>query len=494
MKRKFLSIFVVALFAFSAFVIMDADDSDAYEYGMWFNNHPVDGTTSTYLESEHWEYVGTEKTGTLTLNGATLENCKEFADVPCSPISFIPSVTQPPGMIIELHGDNYINVTTNDSKDEWAGIYAACNLTLTGDGTLTITVADSHNKLVYGMFVGGLEIDGQNGLTFNISIPDGGTFDPMYYDFNCDILCDQYPLNMNGGTINASRLIYAENNIAISAGEICFSGKRSDTAYNIYSCADFDLSGSGLASFDYDLAANDNMICAEGEIQTHDAIMSDNLEVSGNDIKATAAGHGWIGFKSSTITFDGNGGTPSAASSVTSTVGKLAELPDATYEEHIFQGWFTEIEGGTEITTSTVFKSNMTVYAHWIMDPNIKTVTFDANGGSCSTSTAKTGADKKLVTLPDATRDGYTFDGWYTAADGGDKISTSTVFDSDITIYAHWTESGGGGGTEGGSGGINWNPDFDRLTDRDLRLVILLTAVTVLSLLIMGGYIFGKKN
>ena len=42
------------------------------------------------------------------------------------------------------------------------------------------------------------------------------------------------------------------------------------------------------------------------------------------------------------------------------------------------------------------------------------TVTFNANGGSCSVTSMGTRADGKLASLPDATRDGYTLDGWYT--------------------------------------------------------------------------------
>ena len=41
-------------------------------------------------------------------------------------------------------------------------------------------------------------------------------------------------------------------------------------------------------------------------------------------------------------------------------------------------------------------------------------VTFNANGGSCDTVSMETGADGKLASLPDATRDRYTFGGWYT--------------------------------------------------------------------------------
>lgn len=68
-------------------------------------------------------------------------------------------------------------------------------------------------------------------------------------------------------------------------------------------------------------------------------------------------------------------------------------------------------------------------------------VTYDANNGSSETSTAYTAQDGKLSSLPTPTRSGYTFEGWYTAAVGGDKISTDTVFSADTTVYAHWTVS-----------------------------------------------------
>ncbi len=43
-----------------------------------------------------------------------------------------------------------------------------------------------------------------------------------------------------------------------------------------------------------------------------------------------------------------------------------------------------------------------------------------------------------LDTIPTPTHMGYTFDGWYTKPDGGDLITTSTVFTESITVYAHW--------------------------------------------------------
>ncbi len=72
------------------------------------------------------------------------------------------------------------------------------------------------------------------------------------------------------------------------------------------------------------------------------------------------------------------------------------------------------------------------------------TVTFNANGGAVTPASAVTGADGKLTSLPTPTRSRYSFNGWYTKASGGTKVDTDYAFNTDTTIYAHWTSTGGG--------------------------------------------------
>ena len=80
------------------------------------------------------------------------------------------------------------------------------------------------------------------------------------------------------------------------------------------------------------------------------------------------------------------------------------------------------------------------------------TITFNGNGGTPS-ATSMTTIEQKLPELPTATHSGrYSFDGWYTAASGGTKITTATVFYENTTVYAHWTYIGGGGSSGGGGG------------------------------------------
>lgn len=69
------------------------------------------------------------------------------------------------------------------------------------------------------------------------------------------------------------------------------------------------------------------------------------------------------------------------------------------------------------------------------------TVNFNANGGSVSTSYKQVKAGETYGNLPAPTRNGYTFDGWYTAASGGTQVTSATsvnLTSSQITLYAHW--------------------------------------------------------
>ena len=76
-----------------------------------------------------------------------------------------------------------------------------------------------------------------------------------------------------------------------------------------------------------------------------------------------------------TVTFDGNGGTPSVGS-MTTIDQKLSSLPRASRRgSYRFLGWY--LADGAEITTDTVFSANTTVYAHW---------TYTGGSGSVSTS------------------------------------------------------------------------------------------------------------
>lgn len=67
-------------------------------------------------------------------------------------------------------------------------------------------------------------------------------------------------------------------------------------------------------------------------------------------------------------------------------------------------------------------------------------VSYDANGGSCSTLSNQQTVGKVYENLPTPIKTGYTFDGWYTARTGGNLVTASTnvTDESNHTLYAHW--------------------------------------------------------
>lgn len=71
-------------------------------------------------------------------------------------------------------------------------------------------------------------------------------------------------------------------------------------------------------------------------------------------------------------------------------------------------------------------------------EPVAYTIKFDPRGGATVKYELTTNFDGRLPYLPGASRMYWTFDGWYTDAQAGEKISTETVFTRDSTVYAHW--------------------------------------------------------
>lgn len=141
-----------------------------------------------------------------------------------------------------------------------------------------------------------------------------------------------------------------------------------------------------------------------------------------------------------TITWNANGGTVDPATSQ-GTVEDSIELPVPERDFYDFDGWFTSAQGGIQIAGPLHPTSNATYYAHWTM--RTYTVTFDGNGGTPGTASSD-GSEIMAVTMPGAELTGKFLKGWFTSAEGGDRIGLegSTYHPSeDITLYAQWSDT-----------------------------------------------------
>ena len=72
--------------------------------------------------------------------------------------------------------------------------------------------------------------------------------------------------------------------------------------------------------------------------------------------------------------------------------------------------------------------------------PKSYTVYFDANGGSVEINSKSVKYTETYGKLPTPTRDGYRFNGWFTASSGGSQVTSSTTLNTtgDRTIHAQW--------------------------------------------------------
>ena len=141
--------------------------------------------------------------------------------------------------------------------------------------------------------------------------------------------------------------------------------------------------------------------------------------------------------RSYSVNFDSNGGSAVASQSVK--YGSKASRPtDPTRAGHTFQGWYTSRDGGARYDFNQTVTGDVTLYAHWSV--NSYTLAFDGNGGKASESSRTVQYGSQYGSLPTATRTGYAFQGWYTARDGGTKVSPSTTMGAaDTTLYARWS-------------------------------------------------------
>ena len=170
----------------------------------------------------------------------------------------------------------------------------------------------------------------------------------------------------------------------------------------------------------------------------------------------------WI-INNYTLTANANGGSIPTTSGWTGTGATATKtvtynaaygtLPVPTKTGYGFAGWWTQASGGTQVgATTKMGAADTTIYAHWTISSY--TLTADCYGGTAP-STLPTGwtangqqpyrtlnYQSEYGTLPEPTRQGYIFAGWFTAASGGSEVNSSTTMGAaNATIYARWVES-----------------------------------------------------
>lgn len=121
-------------------------------------------------------------------------------------------------------------------------------------------------------------------------------------------------------------------------------------------------------------------------------------------------------------------------------------IPDKVpeLEGYTFTGWSTSRDGDSDERyfpgdrfTPTGGQS-IILFAQFVAGVPDITITFDAQGGECATTTAIIPINSALNDIPQPTYAGRRFLGWFTSPSGGTEVDGSTVFKQDTTLYAQW--------------------------------------------------------
>ena len=104
-----------------------------------------------------------------------------------------------------------------------------------------------------------------------------------------------------------------------------------------------------------------------------------------------------------------------------------------TKDGYKFVGWNTSIVPATADATYTAqFEA---------IPAGSKCVTLNSNGGDQGLQYIYVASGSAVGTLPQTTKEGNTFAGWFTDPSAGTQVSASTTVSADVTWYAHYTKN-----------------------------------------------------
>ncbi len=167
------------------------------------------------------------------------------------------------------------------------------------------------------------------------------------------------------------------------------------------------------------------------------------------------------------LVYSSNGGVGAPMDTVIYETGNSANVSavEPTREGYTFAGWATtNVATSADVGDTVTFADeNVVLYAVW--EEVSYTVQFDKNGGEGSMTAQSFAYDSKQSLQANAfTKEGYTFEGWATSADGNaayldeaQVLNLSATDGDSITLYAVWEQTvtqitfeanGGENGTE----------------------------------------------
>jgi len=258
----------------------------------------------------------------------------------------------------------------------------------------------------------------------------GYTFVGWYQDSALNMYSTHYTVNSNltlyaGWSQNSP--IYVTVTYNANGGQLV-GGASSDTVQISYNDTAYIPSDPTRKGYDFTGWYTDRNCTSYFNFNTR--LTSDTVLYSGWTQQRTVT---------HTVYFETNGGT--AISPVTVNDGDTISrrgVPSTSRNGFEFTGWYSDSSCYYGYNFSNPIYSDVTIYAGWQQIQNDHVIYFNTMGGSnIGNITVKDGG---VPNLPTPTRNGFSFNGWYTDSNCYYLYNNSPIY-SDITLYAGWTQN-----------------------------------------------------
>lgn len=142
------------------------------------------------------------------------------------------------------------------------------------------------------------------------------------------------------------------------------------------------------------------------------------------------------------------------------------QVPAVYRDGYSFEGWAYDQNGDSMWNSADKFSTDSILYAIWTPDKaedsgddgvtEFVSVNFRANGKGAEiigelAAYVEKGGTLSVAQVPDAYRDGYSFEGWAYDQNGDKMWTKADSFSEDAVLYAIWVEDSNGGGDNGGA-------------------------------------------
>ena len=165
-----------------------------------------------------------------------------------------------------------------------------------------------------------------------------------------------------------------------------------------------------------------------------------------------------------TVTFEYNYGDKGVYQIAEVNDGDTVDSPEnPSRSGYSFNGWYTKATGGEKFDFTTVISTSLTLYAQWERIYNSGNSTGGSVGDNDDTQTDNNKKENQIVLFDlnfpgsgtrlsqsvvygehiippaDPIRDGYQFDGWYTATDPNVPFDFNSEITTSMVLYAKWS-------------------------------------------------------